>query len=267
MLPVTAMGGRTHVLPPRVPLQTRGLTVSFGSVRAVDGLELRVDEGVVVGLVGPNGCGKTTTLLAVLGLIEPDSGSVAIAGFPGGSRAARARTAWVPDEAGGLDELTVTETLGLVGALWRADSEYTRRTGLLARVFRLDERLRASVGSLSHGQRRLVTIVAAVALSRPLLLLDEATAALDPEAVIALREVVRGVAARGAGVLLATQDLHFAESACDRVALLSGGRVAAEGPVDELRTQFRASTLEEVFVSALGAAGRLEEVRGALGAL
>lgn len=253
---------------PVVPLVARGLSVSFGALRAVEDVELRVDEGAVVGLVGPNACGKTTTLLAVLGLVERESGSVAVSGFRGGSLAARARTAWVPDEAAGLDELTVAETLRLVGALWRADRGYERRAELLARVFRLDERLSAGLGSLSHGQRRLVTIVAAVALACPLLLLDEATAALDPEAVIALREVVRGVAARGTGVLVATQDLHFAESVCDRVTLLSAGRVAAEGPVGELRARFGAATLEEVFVAALGASARPgEEVRDALDAL
>jgi ABC-type multidrug transport system ATPase subunit len=138
---------------------------------------------------------------------------------------------------------------------------------VLARLFALDTRLRSPLGSLSHGQRRLVTVVAAVALARPLLLLDEATAALDPEAVIALREVVRSVAGRGRGVLVATQDLHFAETTCDRVTLLSAGRVAAEGRVDELRARYRAGSLEEVFVAALGAESRLAEVRGALDAL
>jgi ABC-type multidrug transport system ATPase subunit len=252
---------------PVAPLVARGLSVSFGDVHAVDGLDLRVDEGVVVGLVGPNGCGKTTTLRAVLGLLEPHAGSVRVLGFAGGTLAARARTAWVPDEAAGLDELTVRETLRLVAALWRAGRDYDGRADLLARLFRLDERQSAAVGSLSHGQRRLVTIVAAVALARPLLVLDEATAALDPEAVIVLREVVRGVAARGAGVLVATQDLHFAESVCDRVTLLSSGRVAAEGPVQDLRARFGAASLEDVFVAALGAAGRLGEVRAALDAL
>jgi ABC-2 type transport system ATP-binding protein len=276
LLSVTARGGRAQALPPAVqpmsiervvPLVVRGLSVSFGAVRAVDGLDLRVDDGAVVGLVGPNGCGKTTTLRAVLGLLEREAGTVSVAGVRGGSRAARARTAWVPDEAAGLDELTVAETFRLVGALWRADADYERRTELLARMFRLDERVEATVGSLSHGQRRLVTIVAAVALSCPLLVLDEATAALDPEAVIVLREVVLGVAARGTGVLVATQDLHFAESVCDRVTLLSAGRAAAEGAVDELRRRFSAASLEEVFVAALGASGRLEELRDALDAL
>jgi ABC-type multidrug transport system ATPase subunit len=277
LLQVTALGGRASVLPPAVagrsrvesvaPLVVRDLSVSFGGVSAVSGLDLRIGEGVVVGLVGPNGCGKTTTLRAVLGLLEPQSGSVRVLGCAGGSVAARARAAWAPDEAGGLDELTVRETLRLVGALWRADEGYERRSEVLARVFRLDGRLAAAVGSLSHGQRRLVAIVAAVALARPLLVLDEATAALDPEATIVLRDVVRAAAARGAGVLVATQDLHFAESVCDRVTLLSAGRVAAEGAVGELRARFAAASLEEVFVAALGAGGRLQEVRAALDAL
>jgi ABC-2 type transport system ATP-binding protein len=252
---------------PVAPLVVRGLTVAYGSLRAVDGLDLDVDDGVVVGLVGPNGSGKTTTLRAALGLVETAGGSVTVQGLRAGSLGARAQTAWVPDEPTGLEELTVAEHLDLVRALWRADEAFTRRAEVLARVFALDTRIRSPLGSLSHGQRRLVTVVAAVALARPLLLLDEATAALDPEAVIALREVVRSVAGRGRGVLVATQDLHFAETTCDRVTLLSAGRVAAEGRVDELRARYRAGSLEEVFVAALGAESRLAEVRGALDAL
>jgi ABC-2 type transport system ATP-binding protein len=252
---------------PVAPLVVRGLTVAYGAIRAVDALDLDVDAGVVVGLVGPNGCGKTTTLRAVLGLVETVGGRMSVERFPAGTLAARARTAWVPDEPAGLEELTVAEHLQLVRALWRADDGFTLRAELLASVFALDARLRSPLGSLSHGQRRLVTVVAAVALARPLLMLDEATAALDPEAVIALRELLRRVAGRGAGVLLATQDLHFAETVCDRVTLLSAGRVAVEGPVDELRSRHHARSLEEVFVAALGAESRLAEVRNALDAL
>jgi ABC-2 type transport system ATP-binding protein len=254
-------------LEPVAPLVVRGLTVAYGGILAVDALELDVDAGHVVGLVGPNGSGKTTTLRAVLGLAESSGGHVAIEGFEAGTIPARARTAWVPDEPAGLEELTVAEHLDLVRALWRADDGFERRAELLARVFTLDARLRSPLGSLSHGQRRLVTVVAAVALARPLLLLDEATAALDPEAVIVLREVLRSVAARGAGVLIATQDLHFAEVVCDRVTLLSGGRVAADGRLDELRARYEATSLEEVFVAALGAAERFKELRSALDAL
>jgi ABC-2 type transport system ATP-binding protein len=276
LLQVTGCGGRGRALPPAactisvepvVPLVLRGLTVAYGDVRAVDRLDLDVEEGRVIGLVGPNGSGKTTTLRAVLGLVPTIGGRVTVDGFPAGTLTARAHTAWIPDEPSGLDELTVAEYLDLVRALWRADDGFAARSDVLARVFGLDARLRSPLGSLSHGQRRLVAVVAAVALARRLLLVDEATAALDPEAVIVLREVLRGVARRGAGVVLATQDLHFADKVCDSVTLLSAGRVAAQGRLDELRARYSAASLEDVFVAALGASERLTELRSALDAL
>ena len=252
---------------PVAPLVVRGLRVVYGPTAAVDELDLRVEAGTVVGLVGPNGCGKTTTLRAVLGLVEPRTGTIDVKGVRGGTLHARALVASVPDEPTGLDELSVAELLQLTASLWRAESDFARRAELLLGVFGLRECVRSQLGSLSHGQRRLVSVVAAVALDRPLLLVDEATAALDPEAAIALREVVRVAAERRAGVLVATQDLHFAELVCDRVTLLSAGRVVTEGTVAELRRRYSAATLEGVFVAALGVAGRLRELRDALDAL
>ena len=252
---------------PVAPLVMRGLRVVYGPAAVVEELDLTVEAGSVVGLVGPNGCGKTTTLRAVLGLVEPDAGTIDVQGVRGGTLRARALVASVPDEPSGLDELSVAELLQLTASLWRAESDFARRAELLLGVFGLRERARSQLVSLSHGQRRLVSIVAAVALDRPLLLVDEATAALDPEAVIALREVVRVAAERGAGVLVATQDLHFAELVCDRVTLLSAGRPVAEGTIAELRRRHSAETLEGVFVAALGVAGRLRELRDALDAL
>ena len=252
---------------PVAPLVVRALRVVYGPRAAVDGLDLTVEAGTVVGLVGPNGCGKTTTLHAVLGLVRSEAGTIDVQGFRGGTLAARARVASVPDEPNGLDELSVAELLQLTASLWRVENDFARRAELLLGVFGLRERARSQLGSLSHGQRRLVGVVAAVALDRPLLLLDEATAALDPEATIALREVVRVAAERGTGVLVATQDLHFAELVCDRVTLLSAGRAVAEGTIAELRRRHAADTLEGVFVAALGAAGRLRELRDALDTL
>jgi ABC-2 type transport system ATP-binding protein len=249
------------------PLVVRGLRVVYGASAAVDELDLTVEPGSVVGLVGPNGCGKTTTLRAVRGLVEPDAGTVAVEGLRAGTLRARALVASVPDEPGGFDELSVAELLQLTSSLWRAGNDYARRAELLLGVFGLRDRARSQLGSLSHGQRRLASVVAAVALDRPLLLVDEATAALDPEAVIALREVVRVAAERGAGVVVATQDLHFAELVCDRVTLLSAGRVVADGTIAELRRLHSAATLEGVFVAALGVTGRLRELRDALDAL
>jgi ABC-2 type transport system ATP-binding protein len=254
-------------LSPTATLVVRGLTVTFGAVRAVSGLDLTVGEGTIVGLVGPNGCGKTTTLRAVAGLVARVSGTVDVRGAEGGSIDARRRTAVVPDEPAGLDELVVAEYLDLVAALWSADAAFARRAQVLLEAFELAGRRRTPLRALSHGQRRLVALVGAVALDRPLLLMDEVTAALDPEAVITLREVLVSVAARRGAVLLATQDLHFAESVCDRVTLLSAGRVVAEGSLDALRSRYGARSLEAVFIAALGTAERLASIRRALEAL
>jgi ABC-2 type transport system ATP-binding protein len=275
LYPLTLAGGRPGGPPasavpsvtPVPPLVVRGLSVAFGRIRAVDDVDLEVRGGTIVGLVGPNGCGKTTTLRAVLGLVEHKGGSVTVDGVRGGTLAAKARASWVPDEPSGLDELSIDEFLALVAALWGVRDGFAHRAEVLLDAFGLDSRRAVQLGSLSHGQRRLASIVAAVALDRTLLLVDEATAALDPEAVVVLREVLRSTASRGRGVLVATQDLHFAESVCDRVTLLSGGRVAADGLLDELRSHFGASTLEDVFLRALGAADRFEELRSALDAL
>jgi ABC-2 type transport system ATP-binding protein len=261
--PASAVPSVTPVLP----LVVRGLRVAFGHVHAVDDVDLDVQEGAIVGLVGPNGCGKTTTLRAVLGLVEHAGGSVTLDGIRGGTLAARARASWVPDEPSGLDELSIDEFLALVAALWGVREGFVQRAEVLLDAFGLHGRGARQLGSLSHGQRRLASIVAAVALDRTLLLVDEATAALDPEAVVVLREVLRSTASRGRGVLVATQDLHFAESVCDRVTLLSSGRVAADGTLDELRSRFGASTLEGVFLRALGTEDRFEELRSALDAL
>ena len=195
---------------------------------------------------------------AVVGLLRPHAGRVLVNGLEQGSASARAQLAYVPDEPEGLDELAVSEYLSLVRALYREGAAFDARAAALCDAFGLASRLRVRLGALSHGQRRVVSIVAALALARPLLVVDEATAALDPEAAVVLREALRAAAAHGAGVLVATQDLSFAERVCDDVVLLSDGRVVASGGVDEL------SPLEETFLAAVGAAARVAEVRGAL---
>jgi ABC-2 type transport system ATP-binding protein len=240
------------------PLVVEGLDVRYGAVVAVANVALEIARGSVVGLLGPNGCGKSSTLRAVVGLLRPQAGRILVNGLEQGPAAARSQVAYVPDEPDGLDELAISEYLSLVRAVYRETASFDARAVALCDAFGLAPRLRIRLGGLSHGQRRVVSIVAALALARPLLVVDEATAALDPEAVVVLREALRAAAERGSGVLVATQDLAFAERVCDDVVLLSEGRVVAGGGVDEL------APLEETFLAAVGAAARVAEVRGAL---
>lgn len=257
---------RSPVTSP-APLVAEGVWKRFGGTAALRGVDLRVRAGKVVGLVGPNGSGKTTLLRAAAGLVAIDAGSIRISGAAAGSRSARANTALVPDEPTGFDELTVTELVSLVHALWAADAKAPGRAYVLAAAFGLGDRLDQRLGTLSRGLRRQASAVSALSLAPPLLLVDEATATLDPEAVVVLGEAVAALAARGCGVLLATQDLHFAGATCHEIVLLHRGLVVDRGEPDELRERHAASSIEDVFLSALGDGRLRERVRDAFRSL
>ncbi len=252
---------------PLAPLVARGVVKRFGGVAALDGVDLDVRAGAVVGLVGPNGSGKTTLLQAVAGLLPVDAGTISVAGSPAGSRAARAASTLVPDEPAGFDDLGVMELVSLVHALWGAGERAAARAEVLVTAFGLDDRRRQRVGALSRGLRRQASAVAALSLAPPLILVDEATATLDPEAIVVLSEAVAMLATRGCGVLLATQDLHFAGAACHEIVLLHRGVVIDHGEPGALRARHGASSIEEVFLTALGDGGLRERVRDAFDAL
>ena len=245
----------------------RGVGKCFGGFAALDAVDLDVPAGAVVGLVGPNGSGKTTLLRAVAGLTSIDAGTIRVAGSPAGSRAARMASVLVPDEPTGFDELGVIELVSLVHAVWGAGERALMRAELLLGAFGLDERRGQRLGTLSRGLRRQASAVAALSLAPPLILVDEATATLDPEAIVVLGEAVAALAARGCGVLLATQDLHFAGTACHEIVLLHRGIVMDRGEPAALRARHRAASLEEVFLSALGDRALRERVRDAFAAL
>ena len=249
------------------PLVARGVGKRFGGVPALEDVDLDVRAGTVVGLVGPNGSGKTTLLHAVAGLLSIDAGTITVAGSAAGSRAARASSALVPDEPTGFDELSVMEHVSLVHALWGAGDPAAARAEVLVKAFGLETRRDQRLGTLSRGLRRQASAVAALSLAPSLILVDEATATLDPEAIVVLSEAVSTLAARGCGVLLATQDLHFAGAVCHEIVLLHRGVVIDRGEPGALRARHRASSLEEVFLTALGDGGLRERVRGAFDAL
>lgn len=222
----------------------------------------------MLGLVGPNGSGKTTLLHVIAGLSAADDGRAIVCGCLAGSPAARASLAFVSDEPHGFDELTVRELAELLRSLYGVESgPWRARLAVMVDAFGLSSRLDSRIGSLSRGLRRQASMVAAFALATPLTLVDEATATLDPEATVVLRAIVRAGARRGNATLLATQDLAFAERACDCVVLLDRGTVAAVGSPDELRERYGCGRLEDVFLEAVGEADLGRRTERALAAL
>ena len=247
-------------------LSMAGVTFRYGETAAVRDLTLTVPAGTVAGLIGPNGCGKTTTLRLASGLLAPAEGEVVVEGMAMARHAeqAKARFAFAPDAPTGFDHLTVREYLDLYRSLQRADAGYWRRVERLLEMMQLAPYTHRLLGKLSHGTRRKVSIVAAAALLRPLLFLDEATSALDPESVIALESLLAGLSRRGCAALVATQDLYFAERTCDLVYLLARGRLVAHGSSEQLRREYRSADLRDVFMQATGLARPQEQIDDAL---
>jgi ABC-2 type transport system ATP-binding protein len=262
-MPELRAHARARLRPVR-PLVVDSLEVCHGRVTAVTQLSFAVEPGRIHGVLGPNGCGKTSTLRAVVGLLRPQAGSIAVNGVEQPAISARAQVAYVPDEPDGLGELCPTELFALVRALYRADAGYEARAHTLVHAFDFAACLRTRLDALSHGRRRVASMIAAFALARPLVVVDEATAALDPEAVVVLRDVLRVMARRGAGVVVAAQDLGFAERICDGVVLLSSGRSVAAGTVAEICGGL---PLEQAFLRAVGSQARIQEARRELVAL
>lgn len=218
-------------------IETRGLTKRYGRVVAVEDLNLEVKEGEVFGLLGPNGSGKTTTILMLLGLTEPTRGEARVLGLDPMREPlkVKSRVGYLPDQVGFYGELTAwenlrytTRLLGLPEAEARARiEEVLKRMGL----WEVRDR---RVSAFSRGMRQRLGL-AEVLLKRPkVAILDEPTLGLDPEAAREFLELIKGLKAEGITILLSSHLLHQVQEVCDRVGLFHKGHLALLGTVEEL---------------------------------
>lgn len=214
-------------------ISATGLTKKFGSVRALDGLDLDVKKGQVHGFLGPNGSGKSTTIRVLLGLLRADSGSVRMLGRDPWheSEEAHRHLAAVPGDVGLWPHLTGGETIDLLGRL-RGGTDPARRATLIER-FDLDPTRRGR--TYSRGDRQKVALVAAFAADTELLILDEPTAGLDPLGEAVVRACITEYAEQGRTVLLTSHALTDVQNLCESVTIIGGGRTVQAGTVDELR--------------------------------
>lgn len=220
-------------------IEISGLVKTFGSFRALDGLDLSVAPGEVHGFLGPNGAGKSTTIRVLLGLLRKDAGDVRLlGGDPWRDAAAlHRRLAYVPGDVSLWPNLTGGEAIDLLGRL-RGGLDATRRQELLER-FELDPTKRGR--TYSKGNRQKVALVAALASDVELLLLDEPTSGLDPLMEEVFQEYVDAFRDRGGTVLLSSHILAEVEKLCDRVSIIRAGAVVESGTLAELRHLTRTS--------------------------
>jgi ABC-2 type transport system ATP-binding protein len=245
------------VIDPDLPLvRAVALTRRFGDVTAVDGIDFAVRPGELFGFLGPNGAGKTTTMRLLTGLLLPTSGEAFVAGhsLTANPHAARAALGFVPDTPFLYEKLTAREFLAFNAALHgvppdRAD----RRARALLTLLELEPAADGLIEGYSHGMRQKTALAGALIHDPQVLFLDEPTIGLDPRSARTIKDLLRGLCDRGKAVFLSTHVLEIAERLCDRVGILSHGRLAVLGTVAELKEQARTqASLEEIFLGLTG---------------
>ncbi len=246
-------------------VEAEGLTKSFGKLRAVDGITLRVTRGEVLGFLGPNGAGKSTTMRLITGFLEPDAGRARISGFDvhDQAREAKKRLGYLPEGAPLYAEMTprgflrfVAELRGLQGAaIGGAIARAVDRTGL-------GPVLDQTIDTLSKGYKRRVGIAQAILHDPEVLIMDEPTDGLDPNQKHHVRELIAEMAKEKA-IIVSTHILEEVEAVCTRAVVINKGRIVADGTAEDLmrRVPYHGA------VAILVAADKADAVKGALAAL
>jgi ABC-2 type transport system ATP-binding protein len=227
----------------------KAYSAKSGEVRALDGLDLEVPEGSVLGLLGPNGAGKTTTVRVLSTLLRPDSGRATVLGYDVVRDAQKLRhEIGLSGQYAAVDEnLTGRENLWMFARLYRLPSSAAKeRAGELLEQFALTDAAGRIVKTYSGGMRRRLDLAAAL-IGRPrLLFLDEPTTGLDPRGRMNMWEVIRGLVAGGTTLLLTTQYLEEADALADSIAVVDSGRIIAKGTSDQLKAQVGGERIELV---------------------
>jgi ABC-2 type transport system ATP-binding protein len=232
-------------------VETFALRKQFGSLVAVEGLDLVIPRGQVFGLLGPNGSGKTTTIRMLCGLMQPSGGSARVVGkdVATESEAIRRRIGYMSQRYGLYDDLTVYENLRFYATVYGLHGrERTERLEEHIRELRLDVRRTQLAGTLSGGWKQRLALACATAHRPEMLFLDEPTAGVDPAARRNFWETIYHLAERGTTILVTT---HYMDEAgrCQRLAFLSRGHLIGIGTPEEITQQFNQPTIEDVFIA------------------
>lgn len=245
-------------------IEAQGLVKTYGSNRAVDGVDLKVGTGMIYGVLGPNGAGKTTVIRMLATLLRPDAGSARIFGHDVAKEPQIVRQLiGVTGQYASVDEsLSATENLIIFSRLHGLGRQESRsKAAELLEEFGLSEAARRPLKNFSGGMRRRLDLAASLIAQPPLIFLDEPTTGLDPRTRNQMWDTIRRLVNTGSTVLLTTQYLEEADQLADRIAVIDTGKVVAEGTVDELKASVGNSSLHLKVVNSqdMASARRLIE--------
>ena len=231
-------------------IQLQGVSKTFGSKRAVDGLDLHVRAGELFAFLGPNGAGKTTTIKMVCGLLRPTAGTVRVGGHPADSPQARQLIAYVPDQPYLYEKLTGREFLRFVVEMYGLDPRAaTRRIGELIDIFEMNDYVDELSENYSHGMKQRVVFASALVHDPKVLIVDEPLVGLDPRSARIVKDLFVSQARSGVAVLMSTHLLSIAEELADSIGIVNHGRMLAHGTLEQLRERSQMQgPLEDLFL-------------------
>jgi ABC-2 type transport system ATP-binding protein len=218
-------------------IRVKDLQKSYGNLRAVDGISFEVPEGEMLGFLGPNGAGKTTTLSMISGLLRPDQGRVSIGEIDiwHSPKEAKKILGLVPQDLALYEELTARENLMFWGSLFRLPkSELRANVDIWLERVGLADRAKEAVSKFSGGMKRRLNLAIGLVHNPKVVLLDEPTVGIDPQARKNILDIIRKIAKEGTTILFTTHHLEEAETLCERIAIIDHGRILETGSVEEL---------------------------------
>jgi ABC-2 type transport system ATP-binding protein len=251
-------------------VELRALSKRYGDRTVLDAIDLTLERGTILGYIGPNGAGKSTTVKILCGLLPGFEGEVRVLGLDprADPLAVKRRIGYVPENAVLYELLTVAEFLLLVGRLHGLEDELVkRRATAFLEVFELSDRLGARIQSLSKGMRQKVLLTSALLHDPELVLLDEPLSGLDVNATILVKELIRALAKAGKTVFYCSHVMDVVERVCDRIAILDGGKLVAQGTFEELQAARGGGSLEQIFARLTSAGGQEEQAQKLIAAL